>query len=203
MYIVSGPRLTDMMTFRSSSQRLLEAFEARESPSADDVSVCLSAIGQIVHARYGDISARDAEEISSDAITALYEAAFGRTQAIEEPAAWLVAVARNKAYDSWKAQQRTTPTETPADHEQLVDSDVATSLVDALADRQQVRSAIRSAIAAGDRTVVRIVVAWLDLYELTGKAPSVRQVAHRSEVPRSTVSKAMHRFEGYLRAVDE
>lgn len=154
--------------------------------------------------RYPSLSEHDAEEIAADAITALFEATRAQRQ-IAEPFAWLIATARNAAYDRWKAEQRTTPAEDPAESIELTPEgeDALQSLIDALADRQLVKLAIRAALAADDRTVVRVVVAWLDLYETTGAVPPVRRVGTRADVPASTVAKALSRFARYLRTTPD
>jgi DNA-directed RNA polymerase specialized sigma24 family protein len=187
------------MPLRNHGVSLFVAFAEGEPPDSADVDACLTGLARVVHARYPGLAGSDVHEIASDAITALFEAARGGRE-IQEPAAWMMTVARRGAYDAWKALQRTVPSEDPLGAAPLPQEaeDGILQLIDALADRQLVKRAIRAALAADDRTVIRVIVAWLDLYETTGQVPSVRTVEARTGVPHSTVAKALTRFAKYL-----
>jgi hypothetical protein len=201
--LLSEPRAAILVTLtqlRNSSDRLFRAFRAREHPDPVDLEVCLAGIAHVVRARYPGLSRRDLEEIASDAITGLFEAARAERE-IGEPASWMLGFARNASYDQWKALQRTTPSEDPLSEVSLPNEaeDGILRLIDALTDKLAVKQAIRAALADEDRTVIRTIVAWLDLYETTGTVPSVRTVGARADVSPSTVAKALVRFARYLR----
>lgn len=190
-----------MADIRKSAMRLRHAFQDGSHPQPEDVAICMWGVELSVRARYPDLALRDAEEIAADAVAALFEATRAERR-IDDPAAWLIALARNRAYDRWRALQRTRPHDEPnlAAETPLRGDDAIHRLVDALADRDTVRRAIRAALDVDDGTVVRVVGAWLDHYETTGEVPSIRTVGARAEVPHSTVAKALRRFARYLEA---
>jgi hypothetical protein len=133
-------------------------------------------------------------------VSSLFEAlAAGRT--VDDPGPWLLAVARNMASDRTQSLRRATPAEDVQNDEESAAHTVA--LLEALAQKDWVRSAIKLAQDEGDTTVLRVVGTWLDINERDGKPPSSRTVGARAEVSHQGVLDALQRFGGYLERTKE
>jgi DNA-directed RNA polymerase specialized sigma24 family protein len=181
--------------YRQAAEALAEAFRHGARPDSQSFDVCVTGITASVRARFPRLPARDREEIAADAVSTLFEAMkAGRT--IDDPGAWLLGVARNMASDRTQSLIRATPTEdVPDDAESEAG---AAALLEALAQRDWVRSALKVAQDEGDTTVLRVVVSWLDIHERDGKPPSSRTVGDRAEVSHQGVLDALERFGRYL-----
>src|SRR4051812_1658910 len=127
------------MSLRNHAPALYAAFAEGDQPRAEDVDESLAAIRRVVAARYRVLGVVDVEEIASDVITLLFEAARSGEE-IRNPAAWMLTVAHRKAYDRWQALQRTVPSDEPLTEGALSD-DAEQSilrLIDGLSERQRV-----------------------------------------------------------------
>jgi DNA-directed RNA polymerase specialized sigma24 family protein len=164
---------------------------------------CLDAISRSVRAQYPRLAAADIEDIAAESVWALIERVKGAGE-IESPGRWLFVVARNKAADVTREVVRTAPAEDPlADVEQPAEDPNIAALIDALADKALVHAAKRLARERGDRTALRVVVTWLELYSRADEsvAPTLRQLGEEADISHQGASDALARFRGYLEEV--
>lgn len=145
----------------------------------------------------------DAADAAQDAILSLLETATrseGTRADIQNPAAYLTWLARNRAIDRLRAASHQTaapledrPSVPPGD-----DDDAIAALLDRSATASSVAIAMRAALDAGDELAVRVVTAWLNVAEELGEAPPSRRVAIRADVSHTTVNQALRRFASYF-----
>lgn len=165
----------------------------------DAFRVCLDGIASSVRAQYPRLPSADVEDVAAETVSALIRALQAGTE-IREPGRWLFVVARNKAADVTAAHARTAPTEDPHPRPPAASDDPdVTALIDALGDKSLVRAAIAKASEAGDRTVLRVVVTWLELYERSVSAPTLRALGEEAEISHQGASDALRRFGKYIK----
>ena len=196
-------RRARLAAFDRAAQELLDAVGAGRaaSVSAEQLQIVLDRLEGTLRRSYG-FGEADAADAAQDAILSLLEAASGeRTRAdIQNPAAYLTWLARNRAIDRLRgaAHRTSAPLEDRPAVPQGEDDDAIAALLDRSATADTVALAMRAALDAGDELAVRVVTAWLDAAEELGDAPSSRQVAVGAGVSHTTVNQALRRFASYF-----
>jgi hypothetical protein len=98
---------------------------------------------------------------------------------------------------------RTIPTEEPDQRMSAASDDPdVIALIDALGDKSLVRAALAMARDRGDRTVVRVVLTWLELYEQSTSAPTLRTLGEEAEISHQGAADALRRFTEYVKEAD-
>jgi RNA polymerase sigma factor (sigma-70 family) len=142
----------------------------------------------------------EAEDVAQDVIVRLLKAAAeGKLADVQNPGAYLMRIARNRAVDVLRRSRDTIElgelTETLGSR----DDEIAAALEET-ADAARLRIAMTIAWEAHDELARRVVGIWLDTLDKDGKEPSNRDIAKLAGISHTTVNKAMRRFEDYLRA---
>jgi DNA-directed RNA polymerase specialized sigma24 family protein len=196
-YAEYADRLLVALVYRSEGRSDLV------DPEFDEVfRVCCDGIARSVRAQYPRLSSADVEDVVAETVSALIGAVEGGTE-VRDPSGWLFIVARNKAADTTAAHARTVPTENPnpSPSPEPDDPDVA-ALIEALGDKSLVRAAIAKASASNDRTVLRVIVTWLELYERSGISPTLRTLGEEAEISHQGAADALRRFAGYVTEIE-
>lgn len=193
-----------MERYEESAESLAAAIRGGGAPPSDAYRVCLLGISASVRARYSRLGRRDADEIAADAVSELFEA-LTQNRDVDKPGAWMLGAASNMALTRLASLTRSGLTQDPqvSSGEIADESPEVAAIIDALADKARVRAAIRAALADEDRTVVRVVVSWLDLYERSNDAPASRAVGKRAGISHQGVADALRRFGEYLSRIPE
>lgn len=140
------------------------------------------------------------EQVSSEAVRRLIQAAEDRRlDPSRAPGAWLRTVAEHLATDLVRKRR---PTPLMLDEtsyvQQSVEDERLARMLDADAASADVLKALRRAGDEGDHQSVRVVTSWLRLAELTGEAPSTRDVKAETGLSHMTVHRAMARFSRFF-----
>jgi hypothetical protein len=138
------------------------------------------------------------EDLFDEAVLRFWKACReGRVQQERNPAGYLVRIARNLAIDHIRSRSKE-----PVDHkvqDVAAIGDTIATTVDATAGRQAVEAGLRAAWEAQDDTVVRVVLAWLEVAAAQpGAIPSSRKVGEVIGMSHTAVNDAMGRFKRYL-----
>jgi DNA-directed RNA polymerase specialized sigma24 family protein len=149
----------------------------------------------------------DAADAAQDALLSLLEVASEPDASqveIQNPAAYLMWLARNRAIDRMRtaAHRTSAPLDQRPDTPRGHDDDAIASLLDRSATASSVAVAMRAALDAQDDIAVRVITAWLDSAEELGEAPPSRLVAERANVSHTTVNHALRRFASYFPSPD-
>lgn len=190
-------------TFPAAAERLLRALSSESgfgARSADFRSVT-AVLARFVSA-FG-VSAEDADEVAQEAVIDAHRRGLG---AIANPGAFLFWTARNRAIDWGRRSQRTSRVETlTGDVEDPLlgarysaEDDAIAAIFEDDATAEMLELALTAANAAGDSLVSRVVGAWLEVANQTGKAPTSREVAEKAALSHTSVNQALRRFRNYF-----
>jgi len=172
------------------------------SVTPEQLQIVLDRLDATLRRSYG-FGEADAADAAQDAILSLLESATrprGSHADIQNPAAYLTWVARNRAIDRLRgsAHQTSAPLQDRPSVPRGHDDDAIAALLDRSATATSVAEAMRTALNMGDELAVRIVTAWLDEAQELGEAPTSRRVAVRAGVSHTTVNQALRRFAAYF-----
>lgn len=186
--------------------RLMAAPQIREQSavSSDDYRVVLKTLTRYAHG-FG-LSEADAEDVASVAVSEAVTRAFDPNRSgVQSPGAYLFWMTRNRALDA-RRRARSQDVELFADDSYGTRSalyyseedDEISRLLERRASAEMLEDALRAAAAADDRVLVRVVSAWLDLAETSGRTPRSREVAQEADVSHTTVNQTLRRLRSYF-----
>jgi hypothetical protein len=167
-----------------------------------DLVGLIKTLERFVLGRYPSLSSYDAEEIATEAITRVIQAAkAGRIKLEGDPTAYLVTVARHIVVDRIRSSARHTevPVQSVEDLEMATPDDNAiAAFINRSAAAADIRRALSAARLDGDATAFRVITFVLNETERTGHMPSNRDVAGRLGLSHTGVAKALARFRSYV-----
>lgn len=145
------------------------------------------------------LSSADVEDVVSTAILHFVEAANnpGRVDPARSPAAYLMSISVNAAYDLLRRRQRHREDDLAGIQIAIEDEGLLSVLL-AETYREEIRQALKLAVEHGDDVVVRVIGTWIDLSSLLDRSPTTREVASSALVSHTTVRRALKRFQGFL-----
>ena len=151
-----------------------------------------------VHRVFPTITRDTWQEIVDLSVTRFMDSFMaGQVDRNKNPGGYLVQITRNSAIDYLRREAGRSSAEPVPDV--AANDDAIAASVDALAGRQAVEAGLQAAWESQDDTVVRVVLAWLQVAaEHNGAKPSTREVAAIVQLSHTAVSDAMDRFKRYL-----
>jgi hypothetical protein len=189
--------LTDR--FGAAVEEIAKSAQSKEVAGGGALMTALSELEAMLAVRFR-LSAGDASEAASEAMTRFLERCEAGDVDPERAAGLLSVMARNIAVDMLRMRTRETPTE---DIEKEVDhrasrEDEISALLDRRADRAAIRDAMASLLALNDLATVRVAKVWLDLADELGRAPTTREVAAAAGVSHSTIQRSLQTFREFV-----
>jgi hypothetical protein len=165
------------------------------------------ALDRRLRERYPGTSMVDREEAIDEALLDFLAAAHGGSvDAEKSPGGYLVVATQRKLLSRLR-RARSAPLSdellaTIADDSELVLARIVSEHAGASAPddeaRELVADAMRRARLARRYAVIRVVTAWLDIAERTGRTPTSAEVAERAGGTPAAARKGMERFREYL-----
>ncbi len=168
---------------------------------AEDVQAVLRTIKQGLapfHRVFPTLTVDRWEELVDLSLTRFTDRCIaGKIDRQKNPGGYLVKITQNSAIDYLRREAKRMSSGPVPDV--AANDDAIAASVDALAGRQAVEAGLKAAWESQDDTVVRVVLAWLQVAaEHDGERPSTREVGAIVGLSHTAVSDAMNRFKTYL-----
>jgi DNA-directed RNA polymerase specialized sigma24 family protein len=181
-----------------ATRRLVDAFFEGEEPAEADVRAVRAVLDADFRRVGFDLHLR--EDLLADTLLRVFAAVrAGRVTREANVAGYIRTVARHCALDAGRYRSRRPTLPLVGDWPEPRSDDQVASLIDALADAEEVRAALALAVEEGDVELAGFIAEWLVMAERTDGSPSLRDAAEALGTNHVRVQRDLERFGHYLR----
>lgn len=191
---------------REAATRALIAIRDNEDIESEEYQDLIQVISQYMFRAWPQLAPADIQDVAQETIERL----LARRELLAEvPDEGLLGYAlrgaRNRQVDRWRSRQHEAPLESIGDRTDAVPAsdDGVLRMLDQSASLVTVRRLLQVLVEGGDVGAYRALVAWLDLAQQEGRAPTSREVATELGISHTSVGRALIRARRLLSSPDE
>lgn len=177
---------------QAAARAVLAALAGSREPSPADLALVTRQLRRHIERLFPGVEAEDV--IQSTLARFMSRPHQLAEREIENAWGYLLGSTRNAAIDAIRARARRREVEIDSLPEPSAPEDAIGALIDRAASHNVVVAALRAHVRTGDELTTSVVIAWLDLAQELGRAPSTREVAPRAGVSHTTVAQTLKRF---------